>query len=433
MRHFKVALVGPLLFLSVEVAVAFPGYFPIVAGQTGTEPFKIIAADLNGDNIPDLATANYWSGDVTVIMSVGNCQFANPVNYAVGEQPWSLVSADLDNDNDIDLAVANRQSDDISVLLNTGGGSFEPAMHYVAGGEPNALCVADFDSDGFQDMALADAGATSIGAVMVYFNNGDGTFRSPIYYFTVRGNRSIVAADFDGDTDQDLAVSNGGTGTVDVWVNDGTGAFVKTNSLAEPTAYDIWAADFDADGDADIANITVGALFVNDGAANFVTNASFFSMSGFYPWTADLDNDGDNDVARPGGMYVSVALREPYNGYEFLPPRSYLGCAQGVGDAAPADFDGDGDLDLAVANTSQNSASILLGTVTGRFVCGDIDGTAAIDIGDLTSAVVFIFLNGPVPPFWPAADFDRSGMVDIGDISMIVDYLFLNGPPLTCP
>ena len=62
-------------------------------------------------------------------------------------------------------------------------------------------------------------------------------------------------------------------------------------------------------------------------------------------------------------------------------------------------------------------------------VCGDVDGSGAIDVGDLTYLVAYLFQGGPPPnPMNCVADMDGSGAIDVGDLTYLVAYLFQGGP-----
>src|SRR5687767_7589803 len=50
--------------------------------------------------------------------------FAAAVDYPTGVSPQAIVSADFNNDGRLDLATANYDSADISVLLGDGAGGF---------------------------------------------------------------------------------------------------------------------------------------------------------------------------------------------------------------------------------------------------------------------------------------------------------------------
>ncbi|MEW6050685.1 MAG: hypothetical protein AB1644_06440 [Candidatus Zixiibacteriota bacterium] len=69
-------------------------------------------------------------------------------------------------------------------------------------------------------------------------------------------------------------------------------------------------------------------------------------------------------------------------------------------------------------------------TFAQSLTCGDVDASQAIDIGDLSYTVDFLFFSGPRPiPIDCVGDWDASGGLDISDLSAQVDYLFFQGSP----
>ena len=90
----------------------------------GSSPTSVCAADLDGDSDLDLAVSNglvdgsITSGNVSVLKNNGTGSFAAPESYAAGSNPFCVLAADLDGDGDLDLAVANGHSHNVSVLRN---------------------------------------------------------------------------------------------------------------------------------------------------------------------------------------------------------------------------------------------------------------------------------------------------------------------------
>jgi len=131
------------------------------------EPYGIAAADLNDDGWTDLATASHTADTVAVLLNDGDGTYADPVEYDIGtpaqpDRPYWVAAADLDGDGLPDLATANRDTNTVSVLLGNGDGTFQPSLEFVAGISPYALCAADLNADGALDLATADYSSDNV-------------------------------------------------------------------------------------------------------------------------------------------------------------------------------------------------------------------------------------------------------------------------------
>ncbi|MBU2100220.1 dockerin type I repeat-containing protein, partial [Candidatus Micrarchaeota archaeon] len=71
-------------------------------------------------------------------------------------------------------------------------------------------------------------------------------------------------------------------------------------------------------------------------------------------------------------------------------------------------------------------------TIEGRNVCGDADGSSAVDIDDVVYLINYIFAGGPEPvPYW-TGDADGSTAIDIDDVVYLINYIFSGGPAPVC-
>jgi hypothetical protein len=124
----------------------------------GNAPFSVAVADLDDDTLPDLVTANADSDDVSVLLGNGDGTFqpAPSSPFAVGDDPLSVAVADLDGDTIPDLVTANLASDDVSVLLGNGDGTFQAATSFAVGTSPGSVAVADLDGDTLPDLVTAN-------------------------------------------------------------------------------------------------------------------------------------------------------------------------------------------------------------------------------------------------------------------------------------
>ena len=148
---------------------------PLVVGNL---PQAIVAVDLNGDSLIDLAVANTSDGTVDVLLNTGKATFGPAVPYTVGNHPAALAAVDLNGDGRDDLVVANAFDDNLGVLLNNGNGTFPPQTTVGLGVATYSLAIADFNNDGVLDVAIADYNGGRAGVLL---NQGNGKLAAPFY------------------------------------------------------------------------------------------------------------------------------------------------------------------------------------------------------------------------------------------------------------
>jgi len=333
----------------------------------GSGPWSVAAADLDGDGDQDLAVANTHSDDVTILRNTGKGNFNQPLTSPkpAGNGPSSVAAADLDGDADQDLAVANYNSDDVTILRNTGRGNFNEPLTSPkpVGDAPNAVVAADLDGDADQDLAVANYESDH---VTILRNNGRGNFSEPVTSPEPAGDgpASVAAVDLDGDADRDLAVANFISDDVTILLNKGNGNFNPALTSPEPLGCtcaptSVVAADLDGDADQDLAlaNYISNDVTIlrNNGSGNFNQPVTSPEATGSVPVSvaaADFDGDADQDLAVANHYSDDVTiLRNTGSGNFNQPVTSPETAGDFPQSVAAADFDGDGDPDLAVANS----------------------------------------------------------------------------------
>jgi FG-GAP-like repeat len=188
----------------------------------GDGPSDLALADLNGDTDPDLAVSNGNSEDVTILRNEGAADFTQPASSpeGAGVLPVGVAAADLEGDLDRDLAVVNEFTEDVTILLNQGAGNLsEPASSpEPAGIFARSIAAAAFDADADVDLAVTNLGSDD---VTILGNNGAANFTEPSSSPEAAGDGpdDVVAADLDGDSDQDLAVVNFASDNVTILKN----------------------------------------------------------------------------------------------------------------------------------------------------------------------------------------------------------------------
>ncbi len=175
----------------------------------GGRPQSITASDFNLDGKLDLATANGNSNDVTILLGDGMGSFAPAAGSPIatgGMGSRLIASVDFNLDGKPDLAVANGFSHDITILLGNGMGGFAPTAQSPLSGTfaPRGLAASDFDLNGKPDLAIAISITTQL---VILRGDGLGNFTHNL--LTVPGAPfSITASDYDFDGKPDLATTN---------------------------------------------------------------------------------------------------------------------------------------------------------------------------------------------------------------------------------
>ena len=406
----------------------------------GTVPGAIVAADFNLDGKPDLAAANYWSNDVSVLINNGDGTFEPQVTYAVGTNPLSLAVGDFNRDGKPDLAVTNPQSGTLSVLLGNGDGTFRAAANYAAGTTPIWLAIGDLSGDGKLDLVVTNVenGSSELGVLL---GNGDGTFQAIAEYPVSPSVGGLTLGDFNGDGKLDAAVVSGcDPGSISILLGNGDGTFQAPSAFAAgycPGALEV--GDFNGDGKLDLVagdcgNTSTGVvlLFLGNGDGTFQPATSY--SAGLNPGStvvADFNGDGKLDVAVTNLNSSDLSVFFGNGDGTLQPAVSYAsgGFAEGL---AAADFNGDGILDLAVTNGSTdgfgvpgrvNDVSILFGQAGGAFEGVDIYltglGSYGVTVADFNgdghpdfavpvtySGIVLVFINRGDGTFGPPAQFN---------------------------
>ena len=316
------------------------------------------------------------------LLSMTASAFASPLfqsdsRYATGMTPVKFAASDLDGDGLLDLAVVNSQTLDLSVLIGKGDGSFGAATSYPLGFKPRAIAVSDFNNDGYPDAVVSCYDSCSHGLYLL-LNQGDGSFGSATRIPGIANGDELTAADFNGDGDMDLAVFHlGGSGKhmYSVLLGDGSGALTLANSYESlENAASMVSGDFNGDGKPDIAFLLSGnkklaiALNEDDGSLRlpFMHNTETNPVA----LAQGLFNDDllpDLAVVHMGGAQRGVTIFIGQGDGNFEPSSTTYRIENSYA-VATGDLDGDGKTDLAVANFNDNEIAVLQGNGDGSFL-----------------------------------------------------------------
>jgi hypothetical protein len=400
-------VISPAGSVSFAAPVAFPD---------GGKSFAVASADVNGDGIPDIVTANY-NGTVSVLLGNGNGTFKPAQNFSDGLGSYNngggdqdLVVANLGNGQP-DILVVNQYSGEVGVLLGNGDGTFQP---------PRELYVSS-TYDSVQRIAVANLGngepdllaVDQYGNVHIFLGNGNGTFQQGQTIpagVTPQHIKSIWIADINGDGKPDIILADDTSNTVVVLDGNGNGTFQspQTFSAAGNTVYDVQVASFNGHPDLLVLN-QGGALDLvlgnGNGTFSAPTQIANFGTYNVGFGAADFNGDGKLDILA-GYSVDGYSKAEVFLGNgngTFQSPQAGIAFPAGANHVIGSELTGDGKVDLAFSYYYSSAVGVMLNTTSGgsakpsqlAFVrqpanapTGQSTGTITVAVEDVNGSIV---------------------------------------------
>ena len=261
---------------------------PIVYGDPNNSPLPdaIVAGDFKGNGRLDLAVADAGTDDVQIFLNNGDGTFDPRGSISIGNAStaaiayMSLVTGQFTHDGRDDLAVATTDygnGDSVDVLLGNGDGTFSPVLtnqslptislgYFTV--TPISIVAGDFNDDGNLDLATADANGSGTDDYSIYLGNGDGTFQGPTPYALggAGASSAIVAGDFTGTGQTDLAIARTNPDDVRVVLSNGDGTFSDPSVVDLESRDTPLVADLNGDGTSDVSVVdAAGAILFRAG------------------------------------------------------------------------------------------------------------------------------------------------------------------------
>ncbi|MDQ7797356.1 MAG: T9SS type A sorting domain-containing protein [Candidatus Edwardsbacteria bacterium] len=400
----------------------------------------IAVADLNRDGIPDLVAASWGnppsSADYKGIryslgsdsaVSSWSCLAVDSIYH-----PMGVEAADLDGDSLIDVAACGWVSNDLAWWGNDGNVPINWTRYAIDSNFTNAheIHAADIDGDGDFDIFAAAAGVKQIA---VWYNDGS---QPPVWTKQVvdsafGGARSVVAADFDGDGDLDLAGAALLIDQVAWWRNEGDSPAAWTKYVIDntfDTAHRLNWVDLDLDGRADLVGAGYSGSIVwwrntVGSPIDWVKQAVAPEYpGGMVAHAADMDGDGDIDIIGTNQVNDLVSVWTNEGG---APPAwtEYRWSYPGPWPILPYDLNGDGTPDMVTGGYYESSWFRNI----SHLRVSAVPGFCSLLPGDSTSVLLELPLR-----FGKTSAVEISAALEAapfqGSISLVLDRTSLSSP-----
>ena len=300
------------------------GQPPASIYPSGPEPREILA-DVNGDGRLDLVDwqsgVDYWQHPRTFHVSLGQPGggFAAPDTYSSALDLWTILATDVNHDGADDIIVVsaaaqNQPPCSVEVWLGNPAGyltRFEASTQNGVTAMGPMLVVGDVSGDGWPDLVMPSGQNPSVQnaagiEISVYLSDSTGALHLSKTY-TTHGPSSIHIRDWNGDGSPDLVMLP----AVEILYNRGDGTFEQDVDCGVwfPGAGDGVVADFNRDGQMDVAVSTQGSVEVPEKGAKIgvilglggcgFSPLHYYDLPGSVSWhlhASDMNGDGQLDL-----------------------------------------------------------------------------------------------------------------------------------------
>ena len=393
-------------------------FVPVGSLSTGPLPAQIIAEDLNGDGRDDLVVRNAGDGSLSVFFATGISgpvvpstslvPFFSPAILAAGLGVSDVQAIATTRSGRLDLVVTNALSGQLSVLVNLGNDTFGAPVPYRAGTGLSAVDPASTtEVTSLDATAGVAAGTLTLGGptdlvtinpgsntIDVLDNLGDGRFANPVLIDTQSPARIVRMGDFTGNGLDDLAVLT--ADAVSIYLTNGQGGFLPPTTYAVPSEADgLTLADLTGNGKLDLlVGDAYGDVLVLLGNGDGTFAPYHEANQAVELAVADLTGNGSKDI-----IYADQGLDRVVVDYGTGNSSILANQSTGLldpGAVALADLNGDGIPDLIVANSGSNNVLIYPGLGNGQFGPAINDGNGYF-VGTNPVGITVAELTGALP------------------------------------
>ncbi|QIZ76862.1 FG-GAP-like repeat-containing protein [Ferrimonas lipolytica] len=343
---------------------------------------SVFAADIDGDGDMDVLSASVYDHTIawyeTNLAEDGSVSFTAHDISTSAYGARSVFAADIDGDGDMDVLSASADDDTIAWyetnIASDGSVSFIAHDIGTSANGASSVFAADIDGDGDMDVLSASEFDHTIAWYEANIaEDGSVSFTAHDISTSTDGAYSVYAADINGDGDMDALSASVYDDTI-AWyetsiAEDGSVSFTAHDiSTSADSAYSVYAADIDGDGDMDVLSASrvddtiawYETDIADDGSVSFTARDISTSADGARSvYAADIDSDGNMDVLSASDDTIAWYQSEPQYQFSVFEGRELLASVQAM------DADGD-DISYAIDETSIDAEQLSINASTGE-------------------------------------------------------------------
>ncbi len=294
----------------------------------------------------------------------------------------------MDGDGDTDVLSAAGLGDKVAWYenrLDEASADFGPEQLISnAHNGPFSVVAADLDGDGDNDVLSASTWDDKVAWYENRLDEASADFGpQQVISTALIGPHSVVAADFDGDGDADVLSASHSDGPI-AWfenrLDEASVDFGPQQVISTVAAFNVFAADFDGDGDTDV----LSASWIDDKVAWYENETI----------ACDFDGDrkcNDNDIDALV-MEIVTGTNHPV-----------------------FDVTGDGRVDLADRDHWLTDAGALNLMSGAPYLLGDANLDGVVDVSDFNWWNANKFTQAAQ---WTKGDFNADGVIDVSDLNL---------------